>query len=99
MEATFVRDMPTIRTGATQKLWKLTEPYTVRGWGDEPDQTTEYVITSAVNALFSGPETYVFPANKQGEVIDFCEIDGSFRGDLDHDRAIEGLVDSTEGEQ
>ena len=48
----------------------------------------EYVITSAANAMFSGPETYIFPADEAGDVADFSELDGSYKGDLDHQRAI-----------
>ncbi len=92
MKATFVRDLPVTRTGATQKLWKLDEPYILTDWDDNPTGTTEYVITSAVNALFDGPETYVFPANETGEPTSWGELDGSFRGALDHDRAITGFV-------
>jgi hypothetical protein len=54
------------------------------------DGTTEYVIVSAVVALYSGPETYIFPANESGEVIDWLELPGSFKGGMDHDEALRG---------
>lgn len=90
MEATFVRDLPTC-PGATQKLWRLSEPHQLTDWDGKPTETTEYVITSAVNAMFSGPETYVFAADEDGEVTGCGELEGSFRGALDHDHAIAGF--------
>ena len=48
----------------------------------------EYVIVSAVNAVFSGPETYIFEANDKGEVVDYGELEGSFRGELNHAKAL-----------
>jgi hypothetical protein len=85
--AIFIRDLPTTRTGATQKLWRLSEPLV-----DEVGKGFNYVVTSAVNAPFSGsgPETYIFPADTTGKVLDWLELPGSFRGALDHERAIRG---------
>jgi hypothetical protein len=54
------------------------------------DGTTEYVIVSAVIAPYSGPETYIFPATESGEVIDWLELPGSFKGGMDHDEALRG---------
>lgn len=36
-------------------------------------------------------ETYVFGSNRKGEVYDFDELPGSYRGGLDHERALWGL--------
>lgn len=38
--------------------------------------------------MFSGPETYIFPANEDGKVVHWAELEGSFRGGLDHERAL-----------
>lgn len=46
------------------------------------------VIVSAVVALYSGPETYIFPATPDGQVVNYGELDGSFQGGLDHVRAL-----------
>jgi hypothetical protein len=48
----------------------------------------EYVVVSAVVAMFSGPETYIFPATPDGEVVNFLELDGSYRGGLNHETAL-----------
>jgi hypothetical protein len=53
-------------------------------------QQTEYVVVSAVVATFSGPETYIFPADKDSKVLNWLELNGSFRGALDHAEALKG---------
>ena len=37
---------------------------------------------------FRGPETYIFGADKDGEILSWMELDGSFRGDLNHREAL-----------
>ena len=78
--ATFIKRLSDWKGDA--RLFKLSEPTKYEG-GE-----TEYVVVSAAVALFSGPETYIFPANDSGEVADWGELDGSFQGDLDHERAL-----------
>lgn len=46
-----------------------------------------YVIVSAVN-LETGPETMIFPCDSHGQVVRFREMMGSFRGGLDHEKAL-----------
>lgn len=94
IEATFIRDLPPTRTGALQKLYRPSDPYRVRAYGDdEGELETSFVVTSAAVA-YGGPETYVFAADKRGHVLDWSELPGSFRGSLDHERAIAGFVES-----
>ena len=66
----------------TAALFKLT-PAIIDVNYDDVVNTYEYVIVSAANVPFSGPETYIFPSNENGEVVDWVELDGSFRGSLD----------------
>ena len=47
-----------------------------------------WLIVSAVHA-WSGPETYIFPANEKGEVTNWHELDGSFQGGMDHELALQ----------
>ena len=56
---------------------------------EQNQKSTEYVVVSAADVVFSGPETYIFPANEQGEVVDWSELEGSYRGGLDHRQALE----------
>jgi hypothetical protein len=83
-----------IRTGlllGDASLYRVDPPMTYGDLCDEEDKgTTEFVIVSAVNVPFSGPETYIFPADSDGEVVDWLELDGSYRGGLDHEAALRG---------
>lgn len=84
-----------IAVGFGKKLWKVTPPI---GYDEDWDtgkfrKNTDYIVSSAASVMFSGPETYIFPADEEGTIIDWGELQGSYRGGLDHDEAIEGLID------
>lgn len=69
------------------RLYRVTPPVEYdQPYDDEdpPAKKTNYVVVSSVNALLTGPETYIFPANEDGEVASWGELDGSQRGTLDH---------------
>lgn len=72
-------------SGAHQKTYKIDPPLKLDG-----GEVTEYVLVSAVVA-YSGPETYIFPCNEQGEVISWDELPGSFQGSLDHEAALQEI--------
>lgn len=75
------------------RLYKLSEPipYGDCLWDDEAEeQKTEFVVVSANTVMYSGPETYIFPTNEDGEVLSWLELSGSFRGGLDHAKALKG---------
>lgn len=67
---------------------------------EPPLEGHEYVVVSAVNpkppegmnfmryADMFQPETYIFGADPDGHVIDWRELDGSFRGAMDIPRAL-----------
>jgi hypothetical protein len=89
VNATLVRDVSADFRGKAF-LYRCDPPmqYT-DGYGDDADELeTEYVIVSATHAMFSGPETYIFPANSDGEVTNWSELDGSYKGGLDHAGAL-----------
>jgi hypothetical protein len=58
---------------------------------DDDGGTTDYVVVSAVYAAFDTgmAETFIFPSDENGEVLDWGEMAGSSRGHTDHDRAIQ----------
>lgn len=60
--------------------------------------TYEYVIVSAVVVDYSGPETYIFPADSDGKALDMLELPGSYRGDLNHAQALANAGYSVIGE-
>jgi hypothetical protein len=86
--ATFVRDIHGFRGDA--RLYRLNPPMMVHDWRDASDRPVEWVNVSAVVAMFSGPETYIFEADEAGEVKSWAELDGSFQGALDHEAALLG---------
>jgi len=48
-----------------------------------------YVVVSASYARFCGPETYIFEADAEGNVLDWIsEMEGSYRGGYDHAHAL-----------
>lgn len=77
--ATEVREQRrTSRVGAAWRLYQLSEPL----------EGHYYVVVSANNVPYSGPETYIFGADSSGDISDWGELHGSFRGDMDHDAAL-----------
>jgi hypothetical protein len=73
MKATFVRDVSAQGYTGTAHLYRC------EAGGPLP----EYVVVSATSVIYTGPETYVFAANADGDVTNWGELDGSSRGDLD----------------
>ncbi len=86
--ATFIREHVN-GVGAVQRLYRLSVPMTAEHC-DEP-VSYEYVIVSAVVVDYGGgPETYIFGADENGDVVDWLELPGSYRGDLNHEEALRG---------
>lgn len=81
--ATFVDNIPKHKMRGDARLYKLSEPMK-----DYNDVEADYVIVSAVVAFDNEPETYIFPANAFGEILSWLEMDGSFRGELNHAQAL-----------
>lgn len=58
---------------------------------EPPYEEHDYVIVSAVDlqlVRYDGSETYMFAATPQGDVKDWRELPGSFKGDKDIPRAL-----------
>ena len=85
MKAKFIREVENWTGKAF--LCKVTPPmeYETK---EERKKTTKYIIVSATHVPFSGDETYIFPATSKGIVINWIELEGSFKGDCDHKRAL-----------
>jgi hypothetical protein len=84
-EAVFVKDIKDWISNA--KLFKLDSKVYYDKGGKQ--KQTQYVIVSAVIA--EGPETYIFPADRNGKCLNWGELNGSFKGGLDHKKALNGL--------
>lgn len=85
-KAAFVRNVP--GWNGVARLYHVHPPMPFFDGSENDGLTTDFVIVSAVNVPLSGPETYIFPANKFGEVLTMLEQDGSFRGAMNHERAL-----------
>ena len=81
-----------------QRLYKVDPP--IKGWGSDGGTLYEYVVASAAD-VFGEPETYLFPADAKGNIVDWCELDGSQKGTLSQSDVIEdmGYEIVTEGER
>lgn len=53
-----------------------------------PLEGHQFVICSTANDMFSGIETYIFPATEEGELIDYGELKGSSRGTTIHAQVL-----------
>jgi len=80
-------------------LYQCDPPMEEHSWDDEEVASHEWVIASAAYAMFSGPETYLFPSNEKGEVVDWGELPGSFKGDLSHAMAFDNAGYQLEGDE
>lgn len=83
--ATEIRGKTEGKGTGEMRLFRLDPPM-----GDEyiDEGPIEYVVVSATIAMFSGPETYIFPANEEGEITSWGELNGSYRGGLSHEAAL-----------
>ena len=93
MNAVFIKDLPNF--AGTAKLWCLDTEYTYDNYrltGSDRTQKTTYVVTSAADTLDRGPETFIFPADSEGEILSWIGLPGSLTDDLDHDRAIQDFL-------
>lgn len=81
MKATFIKKLTKNFRGDV-RLYKL----------DPPIDGSEFVAVSGIHcALDTGrPETFIFKADGEGNITDWLELEGSFRGAVDHARALEG---------
>lgn len=55
---------------------------------DPPHEGCTHVVVSSAVAPFTGPETYIFPADENGDVIGLGPLGGSMRGTLIHENAL-----------
>jgi hypothetical protein len=73
--ATYIKNL----TGfaGTAALYKLSSPL----------EGHNYVVVSSVTRPID-PETYIFPADKRGDILDWSELRGSQHGTLNHADAL-----------
>lgn len=81
--AKLVKALPPNKVGAVWHVYKVDPPIEY-----DEDREATYVVVSANTVPYSGPETYIFPSTDGGEVTDWLELEGSYRGGLDHAAAL-----------
>lgn len=47
-----------------------------------------YVVVSAISSSLIDPETYIFPSDEDGNVLNYEELTGSYRGGICHETAL-----------
>lgn len=70
-------------------LWHLDKPVEYEDKEGNPAKTN-YVITSMIANLWAY-ETLAFPANEQGEVLDWGEVGGDWHVLVSHDDVIRSM--------
>jgi len=77
--ATRIRDVhQSPDRNASQAIYRL----------DPPLDGHNHVLVSAVTVALCGPETYIFGSDENGNIEDWEELNGSYRGGLDHAAAL-----------
>lgn len=61
-----------------QKLWKIS---------CKCGEYVRFIVSSAATVL-GKPEVYLFEATEDGLITNWCELSGSLKGTLDHEKAI-----------
>lgn len=68
-------------------FYQVNPPMTAVSWDDEPGEKHEFVVVSSAN-VEGRDETYIFPANKKGEIVDWSQMKGSDKDIYSHDAAF-----------
>jgi hypothetical protein len=70
-------------------LYQVTPPMASSSWDgpDAPSQMNDFVVVSSANVMGRN-ETYIFPANEKGKVLDWIQMEGSQGGIYSHDDAF-----------
>lgn len=75
------------------RLYALSEPVEYQSWvggigeGRETKETRHVVVSAG--DTHSGPESFIFPSDADGVVLNWGELEGSIRGVLDHEAALD----------
>lgn len=99
--ATLIRKLDDGEWNGQASAYRLSEPaeYSAASSRASRASTTVVVVSATVVPSYGGyggyPETYIFPAVEHAdgrvEVLSWLEMDGSYRGGLDHVKALQGL--------
>jgi len=89
--AQLIKDVSKDFTG-TAKVYKLEPPFrVVADWDGDFGGKVKYVVVSTTYAPFSGIETYIFPSDDKGNILDWGELQGSEQGTGSHILVLKNL--------
>jgi len=59
-------------------------------YGNRKIKSTDYIIVSAISDTQekTGPQTFIFPADSFGNVLDWHELSGSIEGEMNINKAL-----------
>lgn len=66
-------------------IYKLSEPFAFR-----EDRSCTHVFVSSTTVMGT-PETYAFPSDEDGKVLDWLELDGSQKGAVTHEVVLRDM--------
>ena len=87
--ARFIKNLEGWRGDA--RLYELSEPaeYDYIDFEVETGKTKFVAVSAISSAPDTGlPETYIFPCDEDGNILSWLEMEGSFQGGMDHERAL-----------
>lgn len=92
MKATPIKNLPKWKGDAT--LYRLDPPFNY----EHQPEPIEYVVVSAVDLAHYGAEkeTYIFASDGSGLEINWEDLPGSFKGGMNHAKALSGLGEGYE---
>ena len=87
MEVEFIKNLSGPWIGDA-RLYKLSK--SIKFHKFDKEKNTNYIIISSVELLipYNTKETYIFPADSNANILSWTELPGSYRGALDHEKAI-----------
>ncbi len=77
MKATFIKEIQGTAPGVVQRLYEC----------EEGGPLPRHVVVSASTRV-PGGETYIFASDANGTITDWCELEGSYKGGLNHEDAL-----------
>lgn len=70
------------------RLYRLSEPMTNAYEGEEPTSFNHVVVSTSSKVRL---ETYIFPSDDEGNILNWLEQEGSFINYLDHEKALNNV--------
>ena len=89
--ATKIQDLKGGASWVKQSLYKLEPPLHEETWDGEVNDHVYVVASASNNPAYGVYETYLFPADAEGEITYWGELEGSERGILSHEKVFANI--------